>query len=189
MGNNHWVAGELVWAFWWLTFLFKINFYLIKAGASKPPYQMYIPVCQGTSKQWKICGLPCSYSALCIFECVQAVKCPDSHYCLFTSVLCLSFLLLQLLAVTFSFLITCILSFSLHILPPLPCCSVVLCRTFLPFFTSPDLLFPTTNTLLFSRVSQGHCEITYFTDNLSCVTLFTHQTADPLTLSLSLPKP
>lgn len=74
MGNNHWVAGKLVWAFWWLTFLFKINFYLIIAGASKPPYQIYTPVCQGTSKQWKICGLPCSYSALCIFECVQAVN-------------------------------------------------------------------------------------------------------------------
>lgn len=78
---------------------------------------------------------------------------------------------------------------SFHILPPLPCCSVPLFPTSLLSFTSPDLLFPTTNTLLFSRALQGHCEITYFTDNLSCVTLFTHQTADPLTLSLCLPKP
>lgn len=48
------------------------------------------------------------------------------------------------------------------------------------------LLLTSTNTSLFSGASQGHCEITFFTDPLSSVTLPTHQTADPLTLSLRL---
>lgn len=53
-------------------------------------------------------------------------------------------------------------------LTPLP-----LCR--------PHLLM-SADTFLFSRASQGLCEITYFTDPLSCATLPAHQTADLLTL-------
>lgn len=51
---------------------------------------------------------------------------------------------------------------------------------------SPHLLM-STNTFLFSRASQGLCEITYFTDPLSSATLPAHQTADLLTLSRPLP--
>lgn len=74
---------------------------------------------------------------------------------------------------TLSFLITTSPSFSTST-------SVLLFRPSLLLFTSPP------NTLLFSRASQGHCEITYFTDPLSSATLPTHQTADPPTLSLCL---
>lgn len=57
---------------------------------------------------------------------------------------------------------------------------------FLPLACLSPLLLMSTNTLLFSRASQGHCEITFFTDPLSSVTVPTHQTADPLTPSLYL---
>lgn len=78
-------------------------------------------------------------------------------------------------SIFFSYFDYCIIS--------LPCC-VLLCSVLLSSFLQLFLLSLSTNTLLFSRASQGHCEITYFTDPLSSVTLPTHQTADALTVSL-----
>lgn len=162
--------------------LLQINFYNLIVVAGWPPYQNYVLVWKETSKQCKIYDLH-------FFNCEAA---PDLRVFLNVYKQLMSNLSFVPLSpcpsfspafpsscnLTFSFLITLTSpSFLFHSLSPLPplCCSALL---------FPPYLLPFTNTLLFSRASQGHCEITYFTDPLSSVTLPTHQTADPLTLSL-----